>query len=116
MVAPSDQDGAGPTAGQGEPIIWSAVGESNQPMLEEDGRPPETVPGAGATDGGEARGGTADDLAAFLDLVLYPANQPAIVETARTHGASHEIIEQLSRLPTTATFDDADQVWEALAG
>jgi hypothetical protein len=85
-------------------------------MLEQEDRPGGAVPGAATTEGGEVRGGSADDLAAFLDLVLYPADQPAIVETARAHGASHEIIEQLSRLPTTATFDDADQVWEALAG
>jgi Protein of unknown function (DUF2795) len=84
-------------------------------MLEEDDRTAETPPRAGTTEGGEG-GGTADDLAAFLDLVVYPADQPAIVQTARTHGASPGIIEQLSRLPTTATFDDADQVWEALAG
>lgn len=59
---------------------------------------------------------TQEDLAVYLDHVLFPADLEAMLASAREHNAPPEILEELQKLPAGTTFETREEAWEALGG
>ena len=56
------------------------------------------------------------ELARFLQPSAFPGDRDALLSAAREEQAPASILEQLGRLPDGATFENVNQVWEALGG
>jgi hypothetical protein len=56
------------------------------------------------------------EFAVHLRPSIFPASRPTLVTCAREEGAPPDLVEQLERLPTTATFHTLEEVWLALGG
>src|SRR4051794_218391 len=75
------------------------------------GEPAPAPPDALTHDEVEARA----ELARHLQPSVFPADRDALIESARSMGASDELADSLRRLPE-GTFDHLEAVWEALGG
>lgn len=56
------------------------------------------------------------ELARHLAGASFPATGPELVATARSQGASQDLVAELGRLPGHIRFDTVEQVWEATGG
>lgn len=55
-------------------------------------------------------------LASYLGKQVWPAGQAALVDKAEQLNAPDDVLDQLRRLPTSAVFDNLQEVWQALQG
>lgn len=56
------------------------------------------------------------DIARYLDRVVYPASRDALLTDAATHNAPVPIIQALRDLPPDRSYENVEEIWEALGG
>ena len=59
---------------------------------------------------------TRERLAQSISLAQFPAGRTALLECARDAGATDEVVGMIERLPAGRTFENVEEVWEALGG
>lgn len=55
-------------------------------------------------------------IAGYLGKEIWPAGSAVLVAKAGELGAPDDVVDQLSRLPDGAVFDNVQEVWQALQG
>ena len=55
-------------------------------------------------------------LAKSLDPSIFPADRAALIENARENNAYEGVLRALGQLPEDGTYENVQQVWEALGG
>jgi hypothetical protein len=55
-------------------------------------------------------------IAAYLGKEVWPAGSQALVAKAEQMNAPDDVLDQLRRLPSSAVFDNLQDVWQALQG
>jgi len=55
-------------------------------------------------------------IAAYLGKEVWPAGSQALLAKARDLNAPDAVLEQLERLPSSAVFNNVQDVWQALQG
>lgn len=53
-------------------------------------------------------------LGRFIPRSVLPAQQPALVEAARSAGAPQDVVDELSRLPADREYHTVYDIWDAL--
>jgi hypothetical protein len=103
---------------QGSPVESRAEEERLQEGDGETGPTPDEILETAGTDPDvdlaavEAR----SQLARWLRPSAFPADRGGLLDAARGEQAPETIIEALERLPDGVTYDNVEQVWEALGG
>jgi hypothetical protein len=76
----------------------------------------------GTMAGGTPEGMTADDvegrseIARYIGKELYPAVREQLIQAAMDRNAPDRVVDELRRLPSGRTFENASEVWETLGG
>jgi Protein of unknown function (DUF2795) len=60
--------------------------------------------------------GEAEDLAAYLERMAFPADREEILEAAGAMNAPEDVLEEFRKLPAGTRFESAEEAWEAVGG
>jgi hypothetical protein len=95
---------------------WNTGEPSGEDQPDVDLAPGSTLSG-GVPDGmTEADVEQRAEIAGYLGKEVWPAGSEALVAKASELGAPDAVLDQLRRLPTSAVFDNVQDVWNALQG
>jgi hypothetical protein len=98
----------------------SRVEEFNDPEPSGEDQPEASWEPGGTRAGGAPPGMTADDvegrsrLGRFIPRTSLPGDRDGLIAGARVLNAPDDVIAELSRLPSGATYETVNQVWAAL--
>ncbi|HWH28783.1 MAG TPA: DUF2795 domain-containing protein [Mycobacteriales bacterium] len=95
---------------------WHSAEPSGEDQPDVDLAPDGTLAG-GVPDGmTEADVEQRAQIASYLGKEVWPAGSQALVAKATELGAPDDVVDQLRRLPSSAVFDNVQDVWQALQG
>jgi len=95
---------------------WKDPEPSGEDQPDVDLNPNGTLTGgtAAGVDSGDIEGRS--QLATFLGKEVWPATADQLRATAEGNQATDRVLQELAALPADQSFDNVQQVWEALGG
>ena len=95
---------------------WNSAEPSGEDQPDVDLAPEGTLSG-GVPDGmTEADVEQRAEIASYLGKEVWPAGAAVLQDKARDLNAPDSVLDQLGRLPSSAVFDNMQDVWQALQG